>query len=91
MKKKCENTLVVLPVRVYYVSVRYKCFKIDFRRGTYVVQQLKKNLGDTTFHTLIFLFLVNDAIQESPLPPGKKTTWPHKSGNFKMLTNYQQS
>ena len=34
--------LVVLPVRVYYFSVRYKCFKIDFRQGIYVVQQLKK-------------------------------------------------
>ena len=33
-----------------------------------------KNLDDTAFHTLIFLFQVNDAIKESPLPPGKKTT-----------------
>ena len=52
---------------------------------------VEKNLGDTTFHTLIFLFLVNDAIQESPLSPGKKKTWLHKSENFKMLTNCQQS
>ena len=52
---------------------------------------VEKNLRDTAFHTLIFLFQVNAAIKESPLPLGKKTTWPHKSGNFKMLTNYQQS
>ena len=44
-EKKCENTLVVFPVRVYYVSVCYKCLKIDFWRVSYVVQQLIKILA----------------------------------------------
>ena len=30
--------------------------KSIFWRAVYVVQQLIKNLGDTAFHTLIFLF-----------------------------------
>ena len=57
MKNNCENTLVLSPARIYYVSVRFKCFKIDFLASYICSSTVEKNLGDTAFHTLIFFIL----------------------------------
>ena len=74
MKNNCENALVLFPVRVYDVSVRYKCLKSILASFTSRLT-VEKNLGHTAFHTLIFFILS----EEPPLPPGKQTTWPHIS------------
>ena len=55
MKKKCENMLVVFPVRVYYVSVCYNVSKSTFWR-VICSSTVEINLGDMAFHTLIFLY-----------------------------------